>query len=131
METFNKVLLIDDDDIVNSINKVIIQHAKFASEVVALTNVSEAISFLNEAGKNGGLPQVIFLDLNMPDRNGWDFMDEFGKIEDKAKTKVIMLTSSISSKDEERARSSEDIAAFISKPLSPELLENIYEVHLS
>lgn len=127
LETFKKVLLVDDDDIVNSINKVIIKHAKFADEVVSLTSVPEAIKFLSQ---NEILPEVIFLDLNMPDLNGWDFMEEFSKLESRGSTKVIMLTSSISLKDEQRARSSQDIAAFISKPLSPELLEKLYSLHL-
>lgn len=127
LETFKKVLLIDDDDIVNSINKVIIKHAKFAEEVVSLTTVPEAIDFLS---KNDILPEIIFLDLNMPDLNGWDFMDEFSKLELQG-TKVIMLTSSISLKDEQRAKATEEITAFISKPLSPELLESIYSHHLS
>lgn len=128
---YKKVLLIDDDDIVNSINKVIIKHAKFAEEVISITTVSDAIDFLNQADKQGELPEVIFLDLNMPDRNGWDFMEEFSKIEIQDRTKIVMLTSSISIKDEARASSSEDIAAFISKPLSPELLEKIYDTHLA
>jgi len=131
LEKFNKVLLIDDDDIVNSINKVIIQHAKFAREVVSVTSVPSAINFMNEAVDNGVIPEVIFLDLNMPDRDGWDFVDEFKKLESAGKTKIIMLTSSISIKDEKRAKDSEDVIAFISKPLSPELLEKIYSTHLA
>lgn len=129
MRKFKKVLLIDDDEIVNSINQVIIKHAKFAEEVVALTGVSQAIEFLKKEYANGGAPEVIFLDLNMPDRNGWDFMDEFTQLEIKT-AKVVMLTSSISLKDEKKAKSSEDIAAYVSKPLSPEILNKIYEESL-
>jgi len=131
LEKFKKVLLIDDDDIVNSINKVIIQHAKFADEVICITNVPDAIEFLNKEKENGGLPEVIFLDLNMPDRTGWDFMDEFRQIEENSNTKIIMLTSSISIRDEEKANASDDVSAFISKPLSPELLNQIYSNHLA
>lgn len=129
MRKFRKVLLIDDDEIVNSINQVIIKHAKFAEDVVALTDVTDAISFLRNSRDNGGVPEVIFLDLNMPDRNGWDFMDEFNQLGIKD-TKVVMLTSSISLKDENKAKVSKDIAAFVSKPLSPEMLDRIYEESL-
>ena len=128
---FKKVLLVDDDEIVNSINAVIIKHAKFASEVKSINNVPNAIQFLSEAKVNGNLPDVIFLDLNMPDLDGWDFMDEYEKIGMNGSTKVIMLTSSISLRDEQKAKSSEKIAAFVSKPLSPELLEQLYETHLT
>ena len=129
MRKFRKVLLIDDDEIVNSINQVIIKHAKFAEDVVALTGVTEAIDFLRTSQKNGAIPEVIFLDLNMPERNGWDFMDEFNQLNIK-ETKVVMLTSSISIKDENKAKTSDDIAAFVSKPLSPEMLDRIYEENL-
>lgn len=130
METFRKVLLVDDDDIVNSINKVIIKHAKFAEEVVSISNAGQALDFLQTAANGDGLPEIIFLDLNMPEMDGWDFMDGFEKLGIHDQTKIIMLTSSITLKDEERASSSEHITAFISKPLSPELLENIYDTHL-
>ena len=128
---FRKVLLVDDDDIVNSINSVIIKHAKFANEVESINNVPSAIQFLNDAKSNGTLPDVIFLDLNMPGLDGWDFMDEYEKIGTNGSTKVIMLTSSISLRDEQKAESTEQIAAFVSKPLSPELLEKLYETHLT
>lgn len=130
MEKFRKVLLVDDDDIVNSINSVIIKHAKFADEVESINNVPNAIEFLSKTKDSDDRPDVIFLDLNMPDKDGWDFIEEFEKLGMNGSTKVIMLTSSISAKDEERASSSKQIAAFISKPLSPELLENIYESYL-
>ncbi|WP_436517908.1 response regulator [Ekhidna sp. To15] len=130
METFKKVLLIDDDDIVNSINSVIIKHAKFANEVESINNVPGAIELLNQIKSSQDSPDVIFLDLNMPGQDGWDFIEEYEKLNMNGSTKVIMLTSSISAKDEERASSSNCITAFISKPLSPELLENIYESHL-
>ncbi|MEQ8905413.1 response regulator [Ekhidna sp.] len=130
MKKFKKVLLVDDDDIVNSINSVIIKHARFADEVESINNVQHAIDFLNRTKNSSDRPEVIFLDLNMPDQDGWDFMEEYEKLEMNGQTKVIMLTSSISTKDEERASSSKQIAAFVSKPLSPELLENIYEEYL-
>jgi len=130
LKKFKKVLLIDDDDIVNSINSVIIKHAKFAEEVESINSVERAIAFLNEARNNEALPQVIFLDLNMPGQDGWDFMEEYERLNLNGSTKVIMLTSSISLKDEERASSSDHITAFISKPLSPELLDSIYDSYL-
>ena len=130
MKKFKKVLLVDDDDIVNSINSVIIKHARFADEVESINNVQHAIDFLNRTKNSSDRPEVIFLDLNMPDQDGWDFMEEYEKLGMNGQVKVIMLTSSISSKDEERASSSKQIAAFVSKPLSPELLENIYENYL-
>ena len=126
MRPFKKVLLIDDDDIVNSINSVIIKHAKFAKDVVASTSVPEALQLLKKEDQGDEFPEIIFLDLNMPSLDGWDFIDEYEKLGSSTKSKVIMLTSSISVKDEKRAASLEGVTAYVSKPLSPELLEEIY-----
>jgi len=77
LKKFKKVLLVDDDDIVNSINSIIIKHARFADEVESINNVSHAIEFLGKTKDSKDRPEVIFLDLNMPDKDGWDFMEEY------------------------------------------------------
>ncbi|MEM8939725.1 MAG: response regulator [Bacteroidota bacterium] len=123
------MLLVDDDDLVNSINTVMIDHAKFAKKVIAKTSVTEAVSFLQKSCKREEFPEMIFLDLNMPYEDGWDFMDELKKIDHNPQTKVVMLTSCISTKDEKRAKSMEEIVAYVPKPLSPELLHQIHLKH--
>ena len=130
MNKLQKVLLIDDDDIVNSINKVIIKHAKFANEIVAETIASDAIDYIKNQEKEGSLPELIFLDINMPEMDGWDFVDEYVKLgfEDNG-PRIIMLTSSINPRDENRASLIDEITDFMSKPLSPELLDEIYQEH--
>lgn len=131
MEKLKKVLLIDDDEIVNSINKVIIQHAKFAEEIIAENFAANAIKYLKDLS-NEELPTAIFLDVNMPEMNGWDFIEEYEKLEiDTKGITIIMLTSSINPRDQKRALSIDHIKAFVSKPLSPELLDSIYEDHFS
>ncbi|MEM9341267.1 MAG: response regulator [Bacteroidota bacterium] len=129
LEKFKNVLLIDDDDLVNSMNIVMIDHAKFAKKVVAKTSVTEALSFLRNSCEREDFPEVIFLDLNMPYMDGWDFMDEFKKIDPKPHTRVVMLTSCISTKDEKKAKSMGEIVAYVPKPLSPELLHQIHLKH--
>lgn len=131
MEKLKKVLLIDDDEIVNSINKVIIQHAKFADEIVTETFAADAITYIKNLSKDD-LPRAIFLDVNMPEMNGWDFVEEYEKIGISTNdVTIIMLTSSINPRDQKRALSMNYIKAFVSKPLSPELLNSIYEEHFS
>lgn len=130
MEKLQKVLLVDDDDIVNSINKVIIKHAKFAEEIVVQTVASDAIGYIKEQKELGTLPELIFLDINMPEMDGWDFVDEYVKLgfEDDG-PRIIMLTSSINPRDENRASLIDEITDFMSKPLSPEVLTKIYDRH--
>jgi len=122
LNRLKKVLLVDDDEIVNSINKVIIQHANFAEEVLTETLAIEAIDLIKKTSQEN-LPELIFLDVNMPEMDGWDFLDEFSKAGfDGSHPKIIMLTSSINPRDEQRANEAKQVTAFLSKPLSPELL---------
>jgi CheY-like chemotaxis protein len=108
-----KVLLVDDDDIVNSINKVIIKHAKFADEIVAETCASGAIKYITDQKEADSLPELIFLDINMPEMDGWDFVDEYVKLGLKDNGPgIIMLTSSINPRDENRASLIDEITDF-------------------
>ena len=130
VDKLQKVLLVDDDDIVNSINKVIIKHAKFANEIISETIASKAIEYIKQQREEASLPDLIFLDINMPEMDGWDFIDEFVKLGfDDDGPRIIMLTSSINPRDENRASLIDVITDFMSKPLSPELLDKIYEQH--
>ena len=128
MNKLNKILLIDDDDIVNSIHKVMVQHSKFAKDIIVAHAVEEALDILR-ASDSEHLPDVIFLDINMPDRNGWEFIEEYANIKLERKPGIIMITSSINPKDEQKARRSELVMDFISKPITPEVLDKIYEDH--
>ena len=130
MNKLQKVLLVDDDDIVNSINKVIIKHAKFADEIITETVASKALGLIKEQKDGGLLPEIIFLDINMPEMDGWDFVEEYIKLGfEQEGPRIIMLTSSINPRDENRASLIDEITDFMSKPLSPEILDKIYQDH--
>jgi response regulator of citrate/malate metabolism len=66
---------------------------------------------------------MIFLDINMPKMNGWDFLDAYQQVEDKVK--VYMLSSSINSKDIQKSETYEVVNGFICKPLVVEKLSEI------
>lgn len=127
---YKKVLLIDDDQITNSINKMMLQHSRFAETIVAHRSVDSAIDYLNSCYRENELPDIIFLDIDMPEKSGWEFIDELKQLSFTKGIKIFMLTSSIARHDESRANSTEEIAAFISKPLSPHLLQDIRSEYL-
>ena len=132
MKKLRKILLIDDDEHTNFLNKTIIRHAKFAEEVVSQVRAEEALDYIREQLENGDLPDLIFLDINMPLMDGWDFIKEYGDMTlNGNQPKVIMLTSSINPKDEQRAMEIEEITGFRSKPLSHELLEDIFDTYFN
>ncbi|WP_452224796.1 response regulator [Lacinutrix chionoecetis] len=126
------VLLIDDDKVTNFYNtKIINRHLNF-KDVVAVTSGKKALEYLQEAMK--GLlikPNLIFLDINMPAMNGWEFVAEYNKL-DSAFTqdiKLVMLTTSNNPEDHDRSKAIIAIDDFINKPLSVELLTNLLNSH--
>ncbi|WP_462252921.1 response regulator [Ekhidna sp.] len=132
LDKIKRILLVDDDDIVNSINSAIIKHAGFAEEILVQTSVAEAIDSLKLAMDENNLPELIFLDVNMPHKNGWDFIDEYEQIPfNVSQPGIIMVTSSINPADAARASRLDTVIDFISKPLSPELLDKVYDDHFS
>lgn len=127
MSKLNNILLIDDDDIVNTINSTIVKHASFAENITVETSVDGAISILKDQNGSGGLPELIFLDVNMPEKNGWDFINEYKQLPlGDGRPKIIMVSSSINPSDEEQALKNDMVLGFISKPISKEILDKIY-----
>lgn len=131
----NKVLCIDDDKITLVLCEMVIQKAKFANEVKTAANGKEGLTwfsnFFNDR-KNGiktDPPTLIFLDLNMPVMNGWDFLEEYlMKYADRLpETKVVILSSTVNPEDFSRANRYDIVIDFINKPLTVEGLLELME----
>jgi CheY-like chemotaxis protein len=129
LKKLNKILLVDDEEASNFLNQIVIRQSKVAGEVVAYEKAKDALDYITEQQKQGDSPDLVFLDINMPIMNGWDFMDEYAKIAPDANTKIIMLTSSINPNDKERASKIGQITGFRSKPLTVEMLDEIVSNH--
>ena len=106
-----KVLCIDDDQITLKLCDMIIKRHGFAKEVLTANNGKDGLSWfsnyfkLKKAGENPTPPQLIFLDLNMPVMNGWDFLEDYlMKYADRIpETKVVILSSTVNPEDFSRA----------------------------
>ena len=133
IEFKNKVvMLVDDDNVDNFINKKVILNSKFTDNVFVHTNANSALEFLKniEALKNDVislLPSHVFLDINMPVSDGFYFLEEFNKLpaEITAEVKIVMLTSSLNPNDEVKSGSYKNVTSFLSKPLTVDDLMNM------
>lgn len=131
MSIYNKVFLVDDDSITNMLNeKIIIKH-DIANSVSTFTDGYLALRQLKEnalISSEKNIPDIIFLDINMPEINGWKFIEELLSIDaiDFNKCKVIMLSSSIDIIDIQKSISFSVISNFITKPLTPDKLKSLH-----
>lgn len=129
MGAFENVWLVDDDELSNYVNERILKAQQFACTVVSFTGASEALAALDLASRQPELilPDVIFVDMEMPELDGWDFMEAFKQFPDsvKEKSRLYMLSSSIHKADAQKAKQYKYLRDFISKPLTLEGLRVI------
>lgn len=131
MSEKKKIAVIDDDEVFQLIIKKQIEMKNIECDILNFYNGQEAIDFfknLETEGSNGSVPDLVMLDVNMPVKDGWGFLEDYAHISDSIKSKVslYMVTSSVIQSDIDRAENNNDIVGFVSKPLTNERLEEIF-----
>ena len=126
------ILLIDDDDSTNFVHRKVIEFTNIHTDVQITTSGIEALEYLTCTGKYAGNKNyaqsgIIFLDINMPGMDGWDFLEEYKQLNEnqKARIVVVMVTSSINPADKERAETNKDVISFLNKPLTVESVQKV------
>jgi CheY-like chemotaxis protein len=119
-----KILVVDDDDVILFITKTHLVKSGFCTDPLTFLNGKFALDFLLTQHQEGDR-YLIFLDINMPLMNGWNFLDEVNKTPLSKVITVIMVTSSIDSRDKRKAKEYEQVVSYIEKPLSFETCQSL------
>lgn len=132
MTPIREIMLVDDSESDNFIHSRIIRRAKVCSKVTIKYSGEEAIDYLITLINNDyPRPSLIFLDINMPGMNGWEFLKAYEKLEEAQKADVViaMLTTSTAPADREKAAKYKLLQHFDNKPLTEENLFKVLKKH--
>lgn len=126
---FECIMLVDDNPDDLFFSKRVIRKHHFANEIISNESAEEALHYLKTIKKTGlTLPELIFLDINMPGMNGWEFLEELNRVKDTLQRPDIIIMLS-SSEEEEGKMNAEslNVKGFLTKPLNPEHLLDLIQ----
>ncbi len=117
-----KCLLIDDNPIDLMVNEKVLSTCFADLEITKVLSGGEALKYL---GKAESLPEIILLDINMPEMNGFEFLEEYKRLfKNNSSTKIYILSSSIDPTDINKANEEKEVKDFMRKPLNVEEVES-------
>ncbi|MGY4385150.1 CheY-like chemotaxis protein [Pedobacter sp. UYP24] len=128
-----KVLLIDDNEVDLKINSKIITISKLFEEIVTCQSSEEALAYLAKSSKNpDDLPDFILLDIQMPEMDGFEFLEHFKKFPKVIKEKclIAMLSSTLDFGDIKKAEANPHVIKLLKKPLFLKELDELLKKHL-
>jgi CheY-like chemotaxis protein len=125
---YKRVMIVDDNEIDRYIGERTSRQYHIAEDVISMESATDALKYLSSLAQYPDLlPEVIFLDINMPEMNGFEFLEEYQNLPDSIKRNciVVMLTTSTHPEDKERADRSPYVKGYLNKPLSYENFKKI------
>lgn len=124
----NKTLcIIDDEPIDQFILHTLVKKINSQIKILSYLNPTQAFESLTQLLVSDDMPDIILLDINMPEMNGWQFLSEFVKIKPQIgeKIAIYILSSSTSLEDKDKAKNHKDISGYLSKPIEVSTLKEI------
>lgn len=130
MDTKLNILLVDDDELYLYLMEKTIQQLSKELIVTTFTDGEQAVEYIAECtAQKMELPEVIFLDINMPFLDGWGFLNEFKKLKPKIinNINIYMVSSSMRDSDIKRASHFEELTGYVVKPVNKTQLAEIFK----
>ncbi|HVO75742.1 MAG TPA: response regulator [Ignavibacteriaceae bacterium] len=131
MKSISRFVVIDDDPVNNALCKMVIKMAVGKIDIKTFTLPEKGFEYIEtEYSKNGNeSTSVILLDLNMPLMSGWEFLERFDSLDEiiKKQLEIYILSSSVDPRDKARAGANKNVADYIVKPLTKEIILEISE----
>ena len=121
MIQFDAIFLVDDDPINNLINKRLLGKVGISDKIIEFLEGEEALTQIEILPSEHQV--LIFLDINMPVLNGWEFLEKYLETFPNRQDKIVILSSSIDFQDRQKAREYQLVSGFLEKPLT---LDKIY-----
>ncbi len=129
MKKIGLAYLVDDDNISNYLTGKILENVEFCDRLEIFSDAQNALNALKTAIETGkDIPEAILFDLNMPEMDGWGFIENFTQLPMKTKIPTFIFTSSIDPSDREKSENYEVIKDFITKPLTIVKLDKILRI---
>lgn len=128
MVHFDAVFLVDDDPINNLINRRLLGKTGISNRIEEFLGGQDALDKISELGMEDSL--LIFLDINMPVLNGWEFLNKYLKTFPGRSDKIIILSSSIDFQDRQKADEYSVVSGFLEKPLTIDKIKEEMEKYI-
>ncbi|MDN5212649.1 response regulator [Fulvivirgaceae bacterium BMA12] len=127
--TVKRAMIIDDCEIDRFLAQKIIILCDFAGHILTMNSAPEALKYLNNNLDEDKLPEIIFLDISMPNMDGFAFLTHYAQCHQRVKNhcKIVALTSSTHPRDLQALQSDPYVIRYLAKPLTPENLMTIYQ----
>ena len=125
---FETILLVDDDFATNHYHEIILEEWGVSKAIYMVSNGQQALEFLKTQPQQGK-PSLILLDINMPVMNGFEFLEEYERLDESQKVSfvIFMLTSSLHPNDVQRAGKFKALNGYCEKPMTEEVLKTIVD----
>jgi CheY-like chemotaxis protein len=125
----NCILLVDDNREDNVFHQIILKKMNIVNRIDIVLNGVEALEYLRK--ENQTPPELIFLDINMPKMNGWEFLEQYKHLDAKQKARVVImiLSTSANPDDIRKAKEIKEVTGFETKPLTEKMMLEILNQH--